>query len=640
MPRPVAALDRAVRAHWPALLLALLAALVAVWARHALFPAYSWNRDEPVYLWHVEILRAGQLTATDGGLPDLFHPWLSARGDGVLFSQYTLGWPLVLLAAQVLTGSAATALALGAGLAVLGTYAIGLELLRDRTIALAGAGLLVLSPLLAVQGGVYLSYLFTLGLGLLFGTALLIGVRERRRGLLVVAGLLVGWIFMTRPYDAILWAAAFVGCALVLHRDRWRSLVAPVATVAVASLPLVVATLAYNRHVTGGWLEFPITAADPLDSMGFGRKRLMPEYQPVLYGPTLALRSSLKNLALLPWFLVGAYGGAVLAVWGSWKGRRDHGTWGLLLVAAVFPIGYFVFWGTYLSSQAARVSGPIYLVPAYASTCLLMAVPLVEVWRRHRRQGAYLALALVAVTVPAAVSRLGLNAEISRHQAAWRASTAELDEPSLVFVADSGPYLGFLNPFSTNSPALDDEVLYATHGHPSMFELIDRSPDREVYLQRASEASEDLGPSEDPRAFEVELLPLEVLAADAMVLTVTPEVPAGSVGVVTVDAGAGAIARTVRPGQDVTLTIRSGPGAGDLALGPGGLLVVTLGLGSDEAQAVAAPVVRRSVPYRSVDAGIEVALPWLAERSLEVGDTLQWRDTPDLAELDARLSPR
>ena len=67
------------------------------------------------------------------------------------------------------------------------------------------------SPILAVQGGTYLGYLFTTGLGLFFVTALLSGSRLERPGRLVVAGGLLGLIFLTRPFDAVLWAAAAVG---------------------------------------------------------------------------------------------------------------------------------------------------------------------------------------------------------------------------------------------------------------------------------------------------------------------------------------------------------------------------------------------------------------------------------------------
>lgn len=632
MPR-FAALDRAARAHWPALLLAGAAAALAVWARLRLFPAYSWNRDEPVYLWHVELLRSGRLTSSDGGLPDLFQPWLSARGDGYLFSQYTLGWPLVLLAARLVTGTASAALPLGAALAVLGTYALGLELQRDRTVALTGAGLLVLSPLLVVQGGVYLSYLFTLGLGLLFGVSFLRGVRRGRPGPLVLAGVIVGWIFMTRPYDAILWAAAFVIGALLLQRPRWTALVRPVATVAAAALPLVVATLAYNRHVTGAWLEFPITAADPLDSMGFGQKRLMPGFDEVSYTPGVALRSSLKNLALVPWFLVGAYGGAVLALYGTWRTRREGSTQALLVIAAAFPIGYFVFWGTYLSSLAARVSGPIYLVPAYASICLLMAVPLVDLARRRPKAGLALAAALVLVTVPVAVSRFDLNRQLSENQEAWRSSVADLEGPALVFVADSGPYLAFLNPFSVNDGDLGDEVLYATHDRPGMFELIDREPDRATYLQRASEASEDLGPREDPRRFTVDLLPLSVLAGRSLDLLATPAVPADQVALITIDAGAGPGRFVVGAGEELSLRLAVDPASSDVPLASAGTIVVTLGLGADPDAAQAAPLVRHRLPYRTVDDRIEVALPMVSERSIEIGDSLQWRDVTTLPEL-------
>jgi len=59
---------------------------------------------------------------------------------------------------------------------------------------------MLVSPIVVIQSGTYLGYLFTLGLGLLFVTALCSGVRTGRRGRLVVAGLLVGWIFMTRPF--------------------------------------------------------------------------------------------------------------------------------------------------------------------------------------------------------------------------------------------------------------------------------------------------------------------------------------------------------------------------------------------------------------------------------------------------------
>ena len=67
----------------------------------------------------------------------------------------------------------------------------------------------------------YLGYLFSLGLGLLFGAALLAGLRPTQAGSCSSSrACCVGWIFMTRPFDAVLWAAAFGLYALFTHLAR------------------------------------------------------------------------------------------------------------------------------------------------------------------------------------------------------------------------------------------------------------------------------------------------------------------------------------------------------------------------------------------------------------------------------------
>ncbi|MEO7428992.1 MAG: hypothetical protein ABIY48_06375, partial [Acidimicrobiales bacterium] len=509
------------RDHWPAAVLALAAALLALWARHALFPGYSWNRDEPVYLWQVDALRAGHLTAADGGYPDLFQPWLSARGTGgTFFTQYTLGWPLVLLAAAVVTGSAGNALLLGAALAVLGTYAIGLELFGDHRIATLGAALMVASPILPIQGGAYLSYLFTLGLGLFVGALLLSGLRRGRPLRILGAGILLGWIFMTRPYDAVLWGAAFAAFALYRERARWPRVVRSLVICGVGAVPLVAATLAYNRHVTGGWLSFPITAADPMDTFGFGAKRLMPTFEIVDYKVSTALRATAKNAFLLPWFLVGSYVGLLTAGLGLWHRRREPSTVTLVLLSAAFPLGYFVFWGNHLSSMAARISGPIYFLPLYPPICLLIATVILRWWEHRRRLAVGLVAALVVGTLPASITRFAVNREISLQQVPWRSSVAGIDSQALVFVADTAPYLLYLNPFSSNEGELDDRILYAADNGPAMLDLIAHSPDRRPFVQQASVAAQDIGPRENPQHVEVHLTPVKVRRGPTITLAV------------------------------------------------------------------------------------------------------------------------
>ncbi len=294
-------------------------------ARHLVFPAYSWNRDEPVYLWQVAGLRAGQLTSPTGGFPQFFHPWLAGVRDHSFFSQYTLGWPLVLLAGQVVFGSADAAVALGAALAVLGTFLLTRVLTHDERVARVAAVLMLLSPILPIQGGVYLGYLFTLGLGLLFATATISGVRSGGWGRLAVGGLLLGWIFMTRPFDAVLWGGAVTLVVAWEHRREPGRLVRAGAMLALGFAPLLVATLAYNRHVTGAFAQFPITAADALDTFGFGKRRIMPTFHAADYDVLQGVRSSFKQGALLPLFLGGGYVLGAIAAWRLWRDRRDFG---------------------------------------------------------------------------------------------------------------------------------------------------------------------------------------------------------------------------------------------------------------------------------------------------------------------------
>lgn len=635
MPEPRLDAPPTWRSHWPALVLGGVAALVALWARHVLFPALSWNRDEPVYLWHMEVLRAGQLTATDGGYPELFRPWLSALGDGNMYSQYTLGWPLALLAAAVLTGSAGNALLIGAALAVTGVYALTFELTRSRRTATLAGALFVASPILAIQGGVYLGYLFTLGLGLHFLALLISGARLGSRLRIVAAGPLVGWIFLTRPYDAVLWAAAGGLYLLWADRVRWKATLGQLVACGAAAAPFVVAALAYNRHVTGELLTFPITAADPLDTFGFGTKRLMPTFNTVEYGPGRALHSVAKNGFVLSWFLVGSYLGLAVAAMGLWWHRRERWVAALVLTGAVFPVGYFAFWGTYLSSLASRISGPIYLVPLYAPICILMALALVRLWDERRNLAIAAAAALAVVTVPVAWSRFDVNRDISVAQEPWRDSLASIETPAIVAVVNTGPYVLYTNPFAQNTPDLDGEVLFAAAGTPELLDLIGDQPDRTPYLQIPSVSSEELGPREDPWDLAVAVVPAEVVRGEQLRLRID----------VTAPDGAGVVALTIHHADDqVTMPVTGGRAQHEVTIAPAdlddnGILAVTTGYGDTAAEAVSSPHSRLTMAYRVVDGVIEVLRPALAQTYTQVGSHFEWRHAAAVNDFVTDLRP-
>ena len=189
-------------------------------------------------------------------------------------------------------------------------------------VALAVGALFLASPVVVIQSGVYLGYLFTVGLGNLALVCGLSGLRRVSRWRLASAGVLLGWILLTRPYDAVLWGLVLVVGAAACHRlDGLRRLWPVVLT----GLPFVVATLAYNLRVTGHALTFPIVAADPLDTFGLGTRRLMPDFRPVHYGFGLATWSTAKNSFFFVVFLAGSAVTIVLALFGAWQRRRRSG---------------------------------------------------------------------------------------------------------------------------------------------------------------------------------------------------------------------------------------------------------------------------------------------------------------------------
>jgi 4-amino-4-deoxy-L-arabinose transferase-like glycosyltransferase len=614
-------LGRLVRTYWLLALLGAVAVGLSLLARHVVYPALSWNRDEPVYLWQMETLRSGHFTTPDLGHPEFFHPWLSAARDGELFSHFTLGWPLALLAADVLFGTPDAALALGALLMVLGTYALARELTRDHGLSLVAAAVMTASPVLLVQGGVYLSYLFTAGLGLVSAAALLSGVRRGRSLRVVGAGLCLGWIFLTRPFDAVLWGLGATAYLLWRRRRRWRTLLPVAGWLALGAAPFLLASFAYNAAVVGGPLSFPNTASDPLDTFGFGDRRIMPGFGTTEFGLVEALEGSYKNVKAFRTFLFGGFLGMGVAAVGIWRVRHDRRLLPLLTLSAAFPIGYLAFWGIHVSSLASLHSSPIYYIPLYATVSILMAVTLRAIWRRWRLAAVGLVAVLALATVPGIDDGLTVNQRISRSQEPLE-QAAPPPGRSLVFVEDSGPYLLFTNPFVANDPDMDGRTLYAVDRGPANLDLIRDMPDRTPYSQRLSEAADYLLPRRHPREFDVSYERIRILRGNSVELRVRVRNTVGRPIVVAgVSVGHASAWRTLDTGSalgdtyEATFTVGTGNGS-DLQLPDGSdTIAVSAGFGDNEGMAWKTPLHQVRYDYRLADGELEVAAPGEALRA-------------------------
>jgi hypothetical protein len=493
------------------------------------------------------------------------------------------------------------------------------ELTRDRTLSLLTAALMLASPMVITQSGVYLGYLFSLGIGLLFGGALLAGLRRRSPWLLVVGGILLGVLFVSRPYDAVLWAVAMGGYAVFTTWREWGRQARAIALVALGFLPFLLFQLAHNRIVTGSFTTFPFTAKEPLDKFGFGYRRLMPRVVGFDYTLGQAFRGSAVNAFYVPQFLIGSYVGLLLAAAGLWLRRRERTTWLLLAIMVVFPAGYFVFWGNRLASGFAFLSGPVYFLPLFVSLCAFIATALLALWHRRRAALIVVLCVVVVATVPFLYDKSAMNRRISAAQEPWRGATDALPGSSLVIVRDSGPYLLHLNPFSENAPDLDGKVLYSVDRGADSFELLERYPERTPYVQRTNHPllSNPIKHT-DAKVPTVSVLPITVIEGPAVQLNVQVRNPTNEAAVVaTLSIGNRVEQRTLSQSPDGTYRTEWTLVPASSADVPDGAVPVT-GKGLFSISSAAAPtalqttggrLVREQFAYRVHDGAVQVLDP-------------------------------
>jgi len=495
-----------------ALALAVLAGALVALVSHEVFPYHSLNHDEGVYLQQAAMLLEGRLVVSPP-VPEAFRPWFFVADGSQLYPKYA-PVPAAMFAVGELVGGYRLALAGVAAGCVGLLYATAAEAI-DRHTGLVAAVLLVASPLFLVQSSVFLPYVPTLFLNLLFAWSYLRADRTGDRRVAALAGLAIGLAFFARPYTAVLFAAPFLVHALWTLRALDRAPLVRQATTATLGLAGVALTLGYNAYLTGSPLTFPYQAFAPLDGPGFGYRRIL-DYDRV-YSIPLALEVNARILAryVTNWAPAGLLGtlAALLGLGASLRRVRDVDPRKAVLagLAVSVPLGQVYFWGTLNTlGDLDRVGdgllyflGPFYHVGLLVPTTVFGAVGLLWLrdwlgsWagtlprrtRLDRRQvrtlgavaGLVLAVPAVALAAGAVTSPLATNAEVTqKYEHAYEPFEERSLERGLVFLPD--PHGDWLNhPFQAlrNDPGLDEGPVYALAERP--FDVLDAAPNRPVY---------------------------------------------------------------------------------------------------------------------------------------------------------------
>jgi hypothetical protein len=226
--------------------------------------AFPNSGDEYAYIFQAETFRAGRLWNSLPSVPDVFASPRVLIKDGKWVSQYPPGWPIIIAGVTSLGLPAYVASPVMALLLLFGFSRLTRELVSPGA-ALAGTALLVCCPFFLLNGASYFSHIPAALFGVL---TVLCGVRFLKTGSIpsaLGAGAALGFLFITRPYSAVLIA---IPCAIELLRQAGSRHYTRLVWFFLGSFPFVIGFLLYNNAVTGSPLLEPFPWGYPKFHLG------------------------------------------------------------------------------------------------------------------------------------------------------------------------------------------------------------------------------------------------------------------------------------------------------------------------------------------------------------------------------------
>lgn len=481
--------------HRAAVAVLLLAVGAGVWAligSQRLFTYLSDDHDEGLYILQANALAEGHLFPPAPEHADAFRPFLSVLSDGRFVLKYAPVHASILATSIRLTDDARPALALIAGGVVLLSYGLAKEVLGERFLAALATAFLALSPLFLVQTATFLSYCSNLLLLEGFALILLRGLRLNSRRLLCLSGLVFGVALFARPFDAILWAIPIGLYGVWSQRSDRTRLARNVGSFALGAVLPVVAMLLYYRAATGSPFRTPFNMLEPQDTLGFGRRRLLPGQPELLFTPAHGTYAVFRYAMLIS---AWGFGGLILVglFFGGLIRRRMQGPqpW-LAMVVISFSVGYMFFWGTFGTSLRGSLTsflGPFYFLPVLVPVTFLAAKSFGDLWRHDRIIGGctFAGMLIVSGYLLLRVFQVNLQLTAEDRRVYTPIAAARLDR-ALVFLPPLyGPQL--LHPFAylQNDAEYDGNTVYALErGERQNLDLLKDFQGRSVYRLRLS----------------------------------------------------------------------------------------------------------------------------------------------------------
>lgn len=475
-------------------IVALAATIVTALVASSLLERIPHVQDSVADLFQAKTFALGRLWVPEPRLHSFFSEEFIPVRDGKWFSKYPPGWPL-LLTIGVLLHIPWLVDPLLSGALVLLTYLIGREV-YSATIGIVAALLLLSSPFFLFLGGSFMPHTAT-DVYLMSATYLFIGWYRRTgetwRGgraeaiCLLAAGFLLGMAFMTRQTDTIAFALPFAAFLLPsVQRRHFR----PVLWLLLGGIPPVAGLLGYNWLLAGSPLTSPYSLWWPFDRLGFGPTVGTGGFTPAqgLWNTGFNLQMLLAHLFGWPFYLT-----LMLASVPFITGKATRWDWAFLASAAAIVLVYVAYW------NPGVMYGPRYYFAAVPWLVLLTARGVEELYRWPLRLPLPWAHdRIAALAIPAAVLALlvsynvtvYLPAQIPLYRGYNYTSAASIDavqraglHHALIFVVSTpaDEWWSYGAVFSSNSPLLDGDIVYARDAGTADRKLMRQYPGRSYY---------------------------------------------------------------------------------------------------------------------------------------------------------------
>ena len=252
--------------------------------------------DSVAYFIQAKIFSTGHINVPSHELKDFFTTGYCIN-DGKYYSMYFPGWPLLLSAGIALGVPWLINPILGI-VAVLLMYLVGKEI-YDRETGLFAAALLLYSRCFYVLTPTYFSEPSALVVSSLFAYCSVRTLKEPRVIRALLAGLLLGILFLIRPYTAFGVSLPVIGYLVLSVVQRREKAASSLLILILSFLPMFFMLFLYNYLQTGSVFLTPFQKYNPSNMLGFGLRSFDIIMNPQPYTLINAVRNTIVNMAIL-----------------------------------------------------------------------------------------------------------------------------------------------------------------------------------------------------------------------------------------------------------------------------------------------------------------------------------------------------